>query len=132
MNYQVIKQKSGSSSKKYSEVFKRMVVEEFERGPLNKDQLQAKYGIGGNTRIFEWCKKYGKLHYPSKGSIGAPMKDPQKRRIKDLEKELSDTKLKLLAYEKLISLAEKEEGISILKKAEAGQLPSLPKPTREK
>ena len=132
MTYQVIKQKGESSSKKYSEVFKRMVVQEFERGPLNKDQLQVKYGIGGNTRIFEWCKKYGKLHYPDKGSIGAPMKDPQKRRIKDLEKELADAKLKLLAYEKLISIAEKEEGISILKKAEARQLPSLPKPTREK
>ncbi|WP_207536547.1 hypothetical protein [Desertivirga arenae] len=132
MSYQVIKQKRESSSKKYSEVFKRMVVEEFERGPLNKDQLQAKYDIGGNTRIFEWCKKYGKLHYPSKGSIGAPMKDPQKRRIKELEKELADAKLKLLAYEKLISLAEKEEGISILKKVEAGQLPSLLKSTREK
>lgn len=132
MSYQLIKQKGESSSKKYSEVFKRMVVQEFERGPLNKDQLQVKYGIGGNTRVFEWCKKYGKLHYPSKGSIGAPMKDPQKRRIKDLEKELADVKLKLLAYEKLISIAEKEEGISILKKDEARQLPSLPKPTHEK
>lgn len=132
MSYQVIKQKGESRSKKYSEVFKRLVVEEFERGPLNKDQLQVKYGIGGNTQIFEWCKKYGKLHYPSKGSIGAPMKDPQKRRIRDLEKELADAKLKLLAYEKLISIAEKAEGISILKKDAAKQLPSLPKPTREK
>ncbi|RZL29765.1 MAG: transposase [Pedobacter sp.] len=129
MSYQVIKLKGVSPSKKYSEVFKRMVVEEFERGPLNKDQLQKKYGIGGNTSIFEWCKKYGKLHYPDKGKTGAPMKDPQKRIIKDLEKELADAKLKLLAYEKLISIAEKEEGISILKKDEAGQLQSLPKPT---
>jgi transposase len=45
------------------------------------------------------------------------MKDPQKRRIKDLEKELADVKLKLLAYEKLIAIAEQAEGISILKKA---------------
>lgn len=131
MSYQVIKTKSKGSFKVYSEAFKRMVVAEFERGPLNKDQLQVKYGIGGNTRIFEWCKKYGKLHYPNKGKIGAPMKDPQKRRIKDLEKELADAKLKLLAYEKLISIAEQEEGISILKKGEAKQLPSLPGRTRD-
>lgn len=132
MSYQVIKTKSKGSIKAYSEAFKKMVVAEFERGPLNKDQLQAKYGIGGNTRIFEWCKKYGKLHYPGKGKIGAPMKDPQKQRIKDLEKELADAKLKLLAYEKLITIAEQEEGISILKKDEARQLPRLPKHIREK
>jgi transposase len=132
MSYQVIKTKSKGSFRVYSEAFKKMVVSEFERGPLNKDQLQAKYGIGGNTRIFEWCKKYGKLHYPSKGKIGAPMKDPQKQRIKDLEKELADAKLKLLAYEKLIVIAEQAEGISILKKGEAKQLPSLPKHTLEK
>ncbi len=132
MSYQVIKRKSKGPSKSYNEAFKRLVVAEFERGPLNKDQLQVKYGIGGNTRIFEWCKKYGKLPYSSKGKIGAPMKDPQKRRIKDLEQELADVKLKLLAYEKLIALAEKEEGISILKKDEARQLPSLPKHTRGK
>ena len=57
MSYQVIKTKGKVSFKAYSEAFKKTVVAEFERGPLNKDQLQAKYGIGGNTRIFEWCKR---------------------------------------------------------------------------
>jgi len=32
-------------SRKYSDAFKRMVVAEFERGPLNKDAIQQKYGI---------------------------------------------------------------------------------------
>jgi len=132
MSYQVIKTKSKGSVRVYSEAFKKMVVAEFERGPLNKDQLQVKYSIGGNSRIFEWCKKYGKLHYPDKGKIGAPMKDPQKRRIKDLEKELADAKLKLLAYEKLIEIAEQEEGISILKKDGAKQSVSLPGRIQEK
>jgi hypothetical protein len=60
------------------------------------------------------------------------MKDPQKQRIQDLEKELADAKLKLLAYEKLIAIAEQEEGISILKKDGAKQLLGLPKHTPEK
>lgn len=108
--------------KKYSEVFKRKVVMEFEKGILNKDQLQAKYGIGGNSVILEWCRKYGRCYYPPKGSsIGRPMKDPQKQRIKELEKQVSDMKLKLSAYEKLIEITEKEEGISILKKDGAKQ-----------
>jgi hypothetical protein len=60
------------------------------------------------------------------------MKDPQKQRIKELEKQLEAANLKILAYEKLISIAEQAEGISILKKDAAKQLTSLPKPTPEK
>ena len=132
MSYKVIKVKGTSSQLKYSEAFKRAVVADYERGLLNKDQIQLKYGIGGNSRVLTWCRKYGKLHYPKAGALGRPMKDPQKQRIKDLEKQLADAKLKLMAYEKLIAIAEREEGISILKKDEAKQSESLPKTIREK
>jgi len=107
--------------KTYSDSFKRMVVSEYEKGILNKDRIQEKYGIGGNSRVLSWCRKFGKLHYPIKGEIGRPMKGPQKQRIKELEKQLSDAKLKVLAYKKLISITEQEENISILKKGTAGR-----------
>lgn len=103
----------------YSDSFKRMVVSEYEKGILNKDQIQQKYGIGGNSRVLSWCRKFGKLHYPEKGQLGRPMKDPQKQRIKELEKQLADEKLKVLAYEKLIAITEKQENIVILKKGAA-------------
>ena len=60
------------------------------------------------------------------------MKDPQKQRIKDLEKQLADAKLQIEAYQKLIEISEAEEKISILKKDVAKQSVSLPKPTQEK
>jgi hypothetical protein len=44
------------------------------------------------------------------------MKDPQKQRIKELERALSDALLKIKAYEKLIELTEQQEGIVIKKK----------------
>lgn len=132
MSYKVIKVKSEASQLTYSEAFRRMVVAEYERGLLNKDQIQVKYGIKGNSRVLEWCRRYGKLHYPKSGVLGRPMKDPQKQRIKDLEKQLADAKLKLVAYEKLIEVAEQEEGISILKKEEAKQSGSLPGRTQDK
>jgi len=132
MSYKVIKVKSEAPQYRYSEAFKRSVVAEYERGLLNKDQIQIKYSIKGNSRVLEWCRRYGKLHYPKARALGRPMKDPQKQRIKDLEKQLADAKLKLLAYEKLISIAEQEEGISILKKAGAKRSGSLPGPTQEK
>lgn len=124
-------EKSLSPSTRYSEAFKCAVVRDYEKGILNKAQIKAKYGIGGKSRVLDWCRKYGKLVYPT-GNTGRPMKDPQKQRIKDLEKQLEEARLKVLAYEKLISLTEKEEGISILKKDAAKQLMSLPKPTQEK
>jgi transposase len=132
MNRQDQTENHRSPSYRYSESFKRSVVADFERGFLNKDQIQAKYGIGGNSLVLEWCRKYGKLHYPKHSAVGRPMKDPQKQRIKELEKQLEDAKLKVLAYERLISITEKEEGISILKKEHAKQSNRLPKPTPEK
>lgn len=131
MKIQEVKVKIIIPNPRYSESFKQAVVQDYEMGLLNKDQVQLKYGIGGNSRVLEWCRKYGKLHYPKKGNLGRPMKDPQKQRIKELENQLAEEKLKVLAYQKLISIAEKEEGISILKKDVAKQLTSLPGPTQE-
>lgn len=128
MSYKVVKVKGRP---RYSESFKRSVVAEYERGFLNKDQIMVKYGIGGNSMVLDWCRKYGSLHYPKGTPTGRPMKDPQKQRIKDLEKQLEDARLKLIAYEKLIEITEKEEGISILKKDDAKQSVSLPKPTQD-
>ena len=59
-------------------------------------------------------------------------KDPQKQRIKELEKELENERLKVIAFKKLIEIAEREDGISISKKDVARQLKILRKSTREK
>ena len=50
---------------------------------------------------------YGKLYYaPESTIIRRPMKDPQKQRIKELEKELENERLKVIAFKKLIEIAE--------------------------
>lgn len=69
----------------YSESFKRLVVEEYESGHLNKDQLQRKYDIRGNQCIKNWLRKYSKLAYPVYKSIGRSMKDQDQQRLKELE-----------------------------------------------
>jgi len=106
-------------AQKYSEAFKRQVVREFEKGAVTKDQLQAKYSIGGHSRILTWCRKYGKFAYPDQSSPGRPMKDPQKQRIKELEKKLKAAELKLIVYDKLIEVTNRELDADILKKIEA-------------
>jgi transposase-like protein len=132
MEKETLISKNGFPPARFSVAFKKKVVAEFERGFLNKDQLQVKYGLRGNSTVLKWCRKYGKLHYPEKGELGRPMKDPQKQRIKDLEKQLAEAKLQIEAYQKLIEISEAEEKISILKKDVAKQSVSLPKPTQEK
>ena len=118
MKRQRVKLPGAQPRRKYSESFKRKVVDEYERGFLNKDRLAARYGIKGNDTILTWCRKYGKLPYPRRADAqtGRPMKDPQKQRIKELERALSDALLKIKAYEKLIELAEQQEGVVIKKK----------------
>ena len=111
--------KTGRPQPKFSEAFKKKLVHEFEQGLLNKDQLQRKYCLGGNSTVLKWCRKYGKFAYPKQSATGRPMKDPQKQRIKELEKKLKAAELKLKVYDKLIEVTNRELDQDIVKKIEA-------------
>jgi transposase len=105
--------------RQFSEAFKKQVVREFEQGLLNKNQLQAKYGLGGKSLVLKWCRKYGKFAYNKAAQNGRPMKDPQKQRIKELEKKLKAAEQKLKVYNKLIEITNRELDTDIVKKIEA-------------
>jgi len=111
--------KGTKPQKRFSEAFKRQVVKEFEQGLLNKDQLQVKYGLGGNSTVLKWCRKYGKFAYPKQAATGRPMKDPQKQRIKELEAKLKAAEQKLKVYDKLIEITNRQLDQDIIKKIEA-------------
>lgn len=81
-----IRLKSGIPTPHYSEAFKKQVVLEYEKGAFSKNQIQTKYGIKGKSRLLDWCRKYGRFAYNEPATNGRPMKDPQKQRIKELEK----------------------------------------------
>ena len=110
---------SGSPTPHYSEAFKKQIVREFEQGLLNKGQLQRKYGIGGNSTVLKWCRRYGKFAYNTPTQNGRPMKDPQKQRIKELEKKLKAAELKLKVYDKLIEITNRDLDADVIKKIEA-------------
>jgi transposase-like protein len=103
----------------FSESFKRQIVREYESGLLNKDQLKRKYGLGGKSTVLDWCRKYGKFAYHSPSQTGRPMSDPQKQRIKELEKKLKAAEQKLKIYDKLIEITNRELDEDIVKKIEA-------------
>lgn len=114
-----IRLKKVTPTVKYTEAFKKQIVREFESGLMNKDQLMRKYDIGGKSRILIWCRKYGKFAYSTPMQNGRPMKDPQKHRIKELEKKLKAAELKLKVYDKLIEVTNRELDQDIVKKIEA-------------
>jgi transposase len=108
-----------------------MVVGEYEGGHASKKEISRKYGIPGHSRLLDWCRRYGRLTYPEGKQRGRPMKDPQKRRIRELERALEDEQLKVVAYKKLLEIIEREDGDRLLKKDVARQLANLRKPTRD-
>ena len=114
-----IRLKTGVPCPQYKESFKKQVVREFERGAFSKKQIQDKYGIKGKSRLLDWCRKYGRFAYHQPASNGRPMKDPQKQRIKELEKKLKAAELKLKVYDKLIEVTNRELDQDIVKKIEA-------------
>ena len=118
MQQLAIRIKSVQPRKRYSEAFKKEVVRDYEQGLLNKDQIQIKYGLGGNSTVLLWCRKYVKFDYQKGKSKGRPMKYPQQR-IKELEAKLKESELKVKVYEKLIEVTNRELDTDIIKKIEA-------------
>lgn len=96
------------------------MIEEAKRGDLSLTELSKKYGIRGHCTISKWMRKLdGKM-------TALKRKDNEndhdlRNRIKDLEKLLEYEKLKRLAAETMIEVAEKELNISIRKKSETKQ-----------
>ena len=85
--------------KRYTEEFKKMIVELYIQGKTKK-YLSQEYGVSSNT-IREWLKR------------------EKKEKNKDEKSYLEIVKLKKLLEEKDKELNEKEEEIEILKKATA-------------
>lgn len=122
--------KQGKFVSRYSEAFKRQVIEEYLATGTPKQQLLAKYGITYKGAFQAWMPALGyvdTLRLPKYARFSVSLVDSPhmakeedintlKRRIKELQRELEDEKLRSEAYARLIELAEREQGISIRKK----------------
>ena len=75
---------------RYSDCFKRSVIEEIEKNGLSIEDCRRKYGIGGSSTIQKWLKKYGKNHLLNKMVRVETLDEVQK--IKALETELKNVK----------------------------------------
>ena len=113
----------------YTDEFKYQVVQEYLETDLSQVSLQKKYGIRGSSCILNWMRKFG-LKEPNedlKEIRHAMTREIEKtshereleRKVSELEKLLEHEKLRTMALNTMIDIAEKELKISIRKKSGA-------------
>ena len=107
-------QRKKRTSRDYSLAFKLQVVGEIERGELNYDQADRKYGIQGNVTVSKWMKKYGSLAW-NQNPIVSNKKTPEQR-IKELEALLAREKEKVMILNTAIDVADQMLDANIRKK----------------
>lgn len=101
----------------YSFAVKMMVIHEVEKGQLTYKQVQEKYGIQGRSTVLVWLRKFGQQDWTSKIMPKSSKRQltPQQR-IRQLEKQLAEEKLKTEFVEDVIYHLDKECGTDFQKK----------------
>ena len=112
----------------YSDKFKMQVVQEYLNSHLTQPELLDKYSIKGRSSICNWMRKFGlkeatvrhRNNYTtimSKGRKKTTQELSLETRVKELEKALEYEKLRTLALDTMIDIAEDKLKISIRKKS---------------
>jgi transposase-like protein len=118
-------------SKNYTIKEKRKIAQLVISGKESVLSASQRFGIGGSMTIYRWIKQFqdGKLQLQSSTTMAKDQKNPSNSiTVSDnatMQDELEMLRLKVLAYETMIDIAEKELGISIKKKSSAKQSPAL-------
>ena len=115
------------TQKDYSLSFKLQVVEEIETGKIGRLEAHLKYGIQSRSTITQWLRKYGTFDWNDL-SINSMSQTPEQRileleaKVKLLEKQKARAEhlaeradKKVIIFDMLVDLAEKEYDIQIRK-----------------
>jgi len=112
-------QRKKRSQRDYNMGFKLAVVAQVEKGEMTYRQAQKAYGIQGRSTVLKWLRKHGTLDwsFPKVHFMSNPKhKESPAQKIKRLERELSDEKLKNEILNRMIDISDKQFGTSIRKK----------------
>ena len=107
----------------YSDEFKMHVVYEYLNGDKSKEALRREYGIRGGSAILNWIRKFEGVK-STKLLMGKNSKKTKEDLLKEIEllkKQLEYEKLRSVAFDTMIDVAEEELNISIRKKFGAKQ-----------
>lgn len=100
--------------------FKRWLSREIESGKLSCKEAKERFSLNSEKTVWHWVQQYGLGKELSLASM-TPQEKQEKaaleKRIKELEKALEMAKLKNVAIETMIDIAEEQLKISIRKKS---------------
>lgn len=118
-------QRKKRSQRDYNLGFKLSVVSQVEKGELTYKQAQKMYGIQGRSTVLVWLRKHGILDWTKPRYQFMPKsKETPAQKIKRLERELADEKLKNKVLNNLIDISDQQYKTKIRKK-------ELPKQSQE-
>lgn len=101
----------------YNLGFKLAVISQVEKGEMTYKQAQRAYGIQGRSTVLVWLRKHGTLDWSKPIRYQMPKsKETPAQKIKRLERELSDEKLKNEILNTMIDISDQQYGTSIRKK----------------
>ena len=116
MEHKVNKRKK-RTQRDYNLAFKLAVINQVEKGEMTYIQAQDTYGIQGRATVLVWLRKHGNLDWsnpPVHSMRNSPKaKETPAQKIKRLEKELSDERLKNQVLNKMIDISDEEYGTAI-------------------
>lgn len=121
---EAIKKRKKRTQCDYPMGFKLAVVAQVEKGEMTYKQAQATYGIQGKSTVLVWLRKHGRLDWSNPGLffMNEPKsKETPAQKIKRLEKELADERLKNELLNKMIDIADQQYGAGLRKKSSARQ-----------
>lgn len=110
----------------YSLSLKLQIVGAIERGELSTKSAQRQYGIQGNATVINWLRKYGNFDWENKTpeqkiiELEAKVKLLEKQKA-FLEHQANVADKKVIIFDMMIDLAEKEYKIGIRKNSHPEQ-----------
>lgn len=111
----------------YTDEFKFQVIQEYLNTDITHEELKKKHSIKGNSCIPNWKRKFGTSQVTeelinlqrtmSKEEEKTPRERKLEAKVKELEKALEQERLRTLALNTMINVAERDLKISIRKKS---------------
>lgn len=119
-----LKTKVKRSQRDYTIGFKLSIVNAIEKGEMTYKQAQKTYGIQGKSTVLVWLRKHGNLDWkkPSLNFMSVPKsEETPAQKIKRLERELEDERLKNKILNTMIDISDQQYGTAIRKKYSSKQ-----------
>jgi transposase len=105
------------TQREYNMGFKLAVVDQVEKGEMTYKQAQSRYGIQGRSTVLNWLRKHGKLDWSTtrQPTMSQSQETPEQK-IKRLEKELEDERIRVMVMDGMITIMDQEYGAGLRKK----------------